>query len=222
MFKVLSTALLLPLSEKLEKLVTWLVPDARENVEEAVPELDDRLLATPSLALARCREKTEELAREAGKALESSLAILIGCSRQTDRTSFAKEADALSKTVCDSEERTDLLEDTIDSYLIRLSARDISDEDNEWITTLLKISGDYERIADHSINLLDAADRMRSGNLAYTEEAQHELDRITDAVLEVMALSMQAFRDKDMDAAGRVEPLEQVVDQLKEELRNTL
>ena len=220
MFKVLSTALLLPMSELLEKLVTRLVPDNGEDTEETASELDERLLATPSLALSRCRETAEELAQEAENALESSIIMLTGCSRKEDGPAFAEENGTPEKTILDAEERTDILEDTLDSFLVRLSAKEISDEDNEWITALLKISGDYERIADHSINLLEAAQRMHRANLAYTEEAQHELETITAAVQEVMALSLRAFTKQDMSAASKVEPLEQVVDQLKESLRN--
>ena len=220
MFKVLSTALLLPMSGLLEKLVTWLVPDKGFDSEGAAPELDERLLATPSLALSRCREKAVELAHEAETALDNSLLMVTGISGGKDDPAFAKAGEAMAKNVLEAEERTDLLEDALDSFLVKLSMKDISDEDNEWITALLKISGDYERIADHGINLLEAAQRMQMANLAYTEEAQRELETITAAVREVMSLSMKAFEEQDMTAASKVEPLEQVVDQLKEALRN--
>ena len=153
-------------------------------------------------------------------ALDNSLQMVTGISVGKDDPAFAKTGEAMAKKVLEAEERTDLLEDALDSFLVKLSMKDISDEDNEWITALLKISGDYERIADHGINLLEAAQRMQMANLAYTEEAQKELETITAAVREVMSLSMLAFRDQDMTAASKVEPLEQVVDQLKETLRN--
>ena len=146
--------------------------------------------------------------------------MITGISEGKDDPAFAKAGEAMTKKVLEAEERTDLLEDAIDSFLVKLSTKDISDKDNELITALLKISGDYERIADHSINILEAAQRMQMANLAYTEEAQCELETITAAVREVMSLSMQAFAEQDLDAASRVEPLEQVVDQLKETLRN--
>ena len=222
MFNVLSTALLLPMSELLEKLVTWLVPDKETEEEEDtdVPELDERLLATPSLAISRCRETAEELAREAEVALDHSILAVTGTGRGKNKLAFEGGEEALAKVINDAEERTDLLEDALDSFLVRLSAREISDEDNEWITALLKITGDYERIADHSLNLLEAAQRMQQANLAYTDEANHELEIITGAVREVMALSLRAFINQDTTAASRVEPLEEVVDQLKESLRN--
>lgn len=221
MFKVLSTALLLPMSGLLEKLVTWLVPDTGEDSEEeAAPELDERLLATPSLALSRCEETAAELAREAETALDKSLVAITGISKKTDDPAFAAPGSELEESILKAEDRTDLLEDALDSFLVKLSAKDISDEDNEWITAMMKISGDYERIADHSINLLEAAQRMQNAHLTYTTEAQRELETITAAVREVMSLSMKAFSEQDMDAASKVEPLEQVVDQLKESLRD--
>ena len=220
MFKVLSTALLLPMSGLLEKLVTKLVPDKEEETEETAPQLDERLLATPSLALSRCEETAEELAREAQRALENSIIAVNGVSAGKDGPFYGKAGEALTAAVFEAEENTDRLEDALDSFLVRLSAKDISDEDNEWITAILKISGDYERIGDHSINMLEAAQRMQAANLAYTEGAQRELETITSAVTEVMALSMQAFTKRDMTAATMVEPLEQVVDQLKETLRS--
>ncbi len=220
MFKVLSTALLLPMSELLEKLVTRLVPDTEEDEEEVAPQLDERLLATPTLALSRCEETAVELAREAETALDNSLLAVTGISRGKDGPAFAKDGEALEEAILKAEDRTDLLEDALDSFLVKLSSKDISDEDNEWITAVLKISGDYERIADHSLNMLEAAQRMQAANLSYTEEAQRELEIITAAVREVMALSLQAFAEQDIVAASRVEPLEQVVDQLKETLRN--
>ena len=220
MFKVLSTALLLPMSGLLEKLVTKLVPDKEEETEETAPQLDERLLATPSLALSRCEETAEELAREAQRALENSIIAVTGVSAGKDGPFYGKAGEALTAAVFEAEENTDRLEDALDSFLVRLSAKDISDEDNEWITAILKISGDYERIGDHSINMLEAAQRMQAANLAYTEGAQRELETITSAVTEVMALSMQAFTKRDMTAATMVEPLEQVVDQLKETLRS--
>ncbi len=220
MFKVLSTALLLPQSGMLEKLVTKLVPDTKEAEEEIAPELDERLLATPTFALSRCEEKAVELAREAETALDNGLLAVTGISRGKDGTAFAKDVETLEKNILEAEERTDLLEDALDSFLVKLSMKDISDEDNEWITAVLKISGDYERIADHSLNMLEATQRMQEANLAYTDEAQRELETITAAVREVMSLSLQAFAEKDLEAASKVEPLEQVVDQLKETLRD--
>ena len=220
MFKVLSTALLLPMSSLLEKLVTRLVPDRETEEEVAVPELDERLLATPSLAFSRCESTSLELAQEAKSALDDSIYILTGFSQKKDRPDFAKDSAVRAERIKKAEERTDLLEDAMDSFLVKLSAKEISEEDNEWITAIMKITGDYERIADHSLNLLEAAERMQSANLTYTEEAQRELKTITDAVSEVMALSLQVLREQDPAIASKVEPLEQVVDQLKETLRD--
>ena len=218
LFKVLSTALLLPMSGLLEKLVVWLIPETGKDEEE--PEIDERLLATPSLALSHCRGKAMELAKEAERALEDSISALTANFRGRTGKDKPEKLEVLAKRIHRSEERTDQLEDALDSYLVQLSAREISEEDNEWISALLKITGDYERIADHSVNLLEAAQRMERAKLSYTEEAQMELETITAAVEEVMLLSLRAFENQDSTTAYNVEPLEEVVDQLKKDLRN--
>ena len=204
-FNVLCTILMLPLSGGLEKLVTFLVPDARQP--EVFEELDERLFATPSIALERCHRVANHMAEDAVAALKEALAALRGLSPELAASIRAKE------------DRTDHYEDILGTYLVNLSTRRISGADSREAAKLLKIIGDFERIADHAVNLLESAEELRSKKLRFTDAAEKELATISAAVGHILDLSLKAFLENDLSAAAMVEPLEQVIDQLKEQLR---
>ena len=117
------------------------------------------------------------------------------------------------------EDKTDRAEDRLGNYLIRLSAQPLSQADSEEAAKLLKVIGDFERIADHAVNLLDSAEELRDKQLAFSEAARRELSVLTAAVREVLQLALTAFTQNDLEAAFRVEPLKEVIDGLKEQLR---
>jgi len=204
-FNVLCTLLMLPLSGFLEQLVNRLVPDTREP--EIQTELDERLLAAPFAALERCQKVAGDMASAAGSALTESLGYLYG-KRAKDPVSIHEK-----------EEKTDRFEDILSTYLIQLSTRQINESDSAEAAKLLKIIGDFERIADHAVNILESAEEMRKKKLAFSAAADAELAVITSAVREILDLSLTAFLDNDMEAASMVEPLEQVIDGLKEKMR---
>ncbi|MCI8731996.1 MAG: Na/Pi cotransporter family protein [Lachnospiraceae bacterium] len=204
-FNVLCTLLMLPLSGFLEQLVNRLVPDTREP--EIQTELDERLLAAPFAALERCQKVAGDMASAAVSALTESLDYLYG-KRAKDPVSIHEK-----------EEKTDRFEDILSTYLIQLSTRQINESDSAEAAKLLKIIGDFERIADHAVNILESAEEMREKKLAFSAAADAELAVITSAVREILDLSLTAFLDNDMEAASMVEPLEQVIDGLKEKMR---
>ena len=204
-FNVLCTLLMLPLSGFLEQLVNRLVPDTREP--EIQTELDERLLAAPFAALERCQKVAGDMASAAVSALTESLDYLYG-KRAKDPVSIREK-----------EEKTDRFEDILSTYLIQLSTRQINESDSAEAAKLLKIIGDFERIADHAVNILESAEEMREKKLAFSAAADAELAVITSAVREILDLSLTAFLDNDMEAASMVEPLEQVIDGLKEKMR---
>ena len=204
-FNVLCTLLMLPLSGFLEQLVNRLVPDTREP--EIQTELDERLLAAPFAALERCQKVAGDMASAAVSALTESLDYLYG-KRAKDPVSIHEK-----------EEKTDRFEDILSTYLIQLSTRQINESDSAEAAKLLKIIGDFERIADHAVNILESAEEMRKKKLAFSAAADAELAVITSAVREILDLSLTAFLDNDMEAASMVEPLEQVIDGLKEKMR---
>ena len=105
------------------------------------------------------------------------------------------------------------------TYLVRLSARRISAADNREAAKLLKLIGDFERIADHAVNILESAEELRKKELRFTDAAQSELMVLSRAVSDILDLSLTAWLQNDLSAAAKVEPLEQVIDQLKEQLR---
>ena len=204
-FNVLCTIFMLPLSGFLERLVTILVPDTKQP--EAFEELDERLFATPSIALERCHEVAADMAGTAAAALKASLASL---------REFSPE---LAASVRKKEDRTDHCEDILGTYLVNLSTRQISETDSREAAKLLKMIGDFERIADHAVNLLESAEELRNKGLRLTSAADRELAVISTAVNDILDLSLTAFLKNDPDTAALVEPLEQVIDQLKEQLR---
>lgn len=204
-FKVLSTMLLLPMSSLLEKLAVKIVPDAK--YEEKTVRLDVRLLATPPLALGQARAVAVEMAEKAVGALKMAIGTF---------TEYSKEKAEQIRT---DEALCDELEDTLGTYLIKLSAEQLGQKESEEATALLKVIGDFERISDHAVNILRSAEELRDKSLTLTEEALKEYDVISKAVKEVLDSAIQAFRSEDPSVAVRVEPLEQVIDALKEQLR---
>ena len=118
------------------------------------------------------------------------------------------------------EDKTDHYEDLLNNYLIKLSSRQINEDDSATAAEFLKLIGDFERIADHGLNMADSADEIADKKLNFSVEANKDLRVIFDAVIEIMGLAEKAFKDNDMSAAFSVEPLEQNIDLLKEEIRS--
>ena len=204
-FNVLCTAVLLPMGGLLEKLVLRLVPEDKEPQRET--ELDERLLATPTLALERCHTLITDMASYSLEALRESL-LCVG-----------ENPEKYSCHIREDEAKTDHYEDIIGSYLGKLSARKIGENDSALAAEYLRLIGDFERIADHSVNVLEAAEEMRRKGITFSPAAQEEYAVIADAVREVTALAYDAYVSGNLSAAEKVEPLEQVIDDLKEELR---
>ncbi len=206
-FNVICTAILLPCGGLLEKLAVRLVPDGPREMAEQPVELDERLLATPPLALQQCRAVAEEMAACAAEALNRGL------------DAFSTYTPELAEGIRRDEKRCDRYEDALGTYLVRLSTQQMGAAESEEATELLKTIGDFERISDHAVNVLESAEELRTKGLTFSKTAQRELDVLSKAVRDILTLALRAFREKDMDAAGQVEPLEQVIDDLKEQMR---
>ena len=207
LFNISCTAMLLPLGGWLEKLAIRLVPDGKEMPAEQPVELDERLLATPSLALGRCRAVASEMADCAMEALEGAL------------DAFDAYTPELAERIRRDESRCDRYEDALGTYLVRLSAHQLGKDESEEATELLKTIGDLERISDHAVNVLESAEELRSKGLTFSPQAARELTVLTAAIREILGLARRAFAEKDLTAAAQVEPLEQAIDVLKEQLR---
>lgn len=204
-FNILCTAVLLPMGGLLEKLVLRLVPEGKQPQREA--ELDERLLATPALALERCRTLIADMASYSMESLRESLNAITAYNQKS------------AEHIREDEAKTDHYEDIIGSYLIKLSARKIGESDSALAAEYLRIIGDFERIADHSVNILESAEEMQQKGIAFSAAALQEYATMAGAVREVTALAYDSFVSGDVQAARQVEPLEQVIDDLKEEMR---
>ena len=204
-FNIVCTLLLLPMSGLLEKLAYRFIPD-NEQIEKA-PELDERLLATPAIALECAHKLTFDMAKIATDALVNS----VNCLAVYDK--------AKAEMIREAEDKTDHLEDVIGSYLVKLSAKQLNEGEGATASMLLKAIGDFERISDHAVNILESAEEMGEKKIIFSDVAKVEMDSLANATLEIVDISYNSFINGSVESAVLVEPLEQVVDRMKELLR---
>lgn len=205
-FNIACTLVLLPMSGLLEKLAYKLVPDT--DKEEKTSVLDERLLATPAIALECAYNLTHEMAEIASTALKSSIDCL---------TAYDKET---ASAIREAEDKTDHYEDIIGTYLVKLSTHQLNETEGATASMLLKAIGDFERISDHAVNILESAEEMRDKKIVFSADADVEMNSLSNAVSEIVTLSYTSFRNSDTKQATLVEPLEQVIDRMKELLRS--
>ncbi len=204
-FNILCVILLLPMSGLLEKLAYRLVPETK--TPDVIEELDERLLATPAVALERCHVLLMDMVSCAADSLKEG----IQC--------FHEYSSELAESVKEKEEKTDHYEDIIGSYLVKLSSQNLDEAESTTATKFLKLIGDFERISDHAANLVENAEEMRDKELDFSEQAKAELGKMFAATEEILDITKRAFVEDDVTLAGMVEPLEQVIDRMKENLR---
>ena len=202
-FNVLCTLMLLPCCGLLEKLSYRLIPETDHPDTAAV--LDERLFATPAIALVKSEELTKRMAADAELALHESLQAVLH---------FTPE---LAASVRRREDDTDRYEDTLGTFLVHLATQPMSEQDSVESSMLLHLIGDFERVADHAVNIIESAEELKEKGVSFTPPAQKELQTMLDAVGEIVDLTSRAFLQDDLALA--VEPLEQVIDKLKDELR---
>lgn len=206
-FKIFSVALLMPVSNLLEKLAMLTIKGTDTKGDEFTDMLDDRLLDTPSVAIERCYEVADQMAKLSSKAIQQSITLL------------GIYDEKVAQEVHDAEDKVDIYEDVLGSYLMKLSARSMTEEDSQEVTKLLYMIGDFERISDHAVNIVDSADEIKDKGLEFSEKAVSELTVMYNAINEIMQITEDAFIGQDEKKAFVVEPLEQVVDDLKEQIR---
>ena len=205
LFNLICTLLLLPMSGLLEKLAYKLIPD--DNKDEKTAMLDERLLVTPAIALECAYNLTCKMAEIATTALKNS----IECLSDYDKTK--------AKDIREMENKTDHLEDVIGTYLIKLSTKQLNEKEGTTASMLLKAIGDFERISDHAVNILESAEEMCDKGIVFSEGAKAEMDSLSGATAEIVEMSYLSFINEDTQQAMLVEPLEQVIDRMKELLR---
>ncbi len=206
-FNVLATALFMPFTKQLEKLACLTVRDD-SNDEKLTPMLlDERLLKTPSVAIEQCRNVCIRMARLTQETLKMSMEVV---------TTFDAKKCA---EVIDNENAIDIFEDKIGSYILKISSKDLSENDSKIVSSMLHTIGDLERISDHAVNIVEAAEEMHSKKIKFSQQALRELPVIVNAVSEILDMSINAFVNNDVNLAKNVEPLEDVIDQLRSDLK---
>ena len=199
-FNLTATAVLLPFANGLEKLAILTIPDDAEK--ESFALLDERLLNTPAVAVERARAATADMAELARVGVVQAMSLT------------HKWDDSLAQKVREEEEKVDKYEDALGTYLVKLSSREMSHADSQSVNTLLHTISDFERISDHSVNVLSSAEEIHAKSIAFSKDAQEELQVLEGAVQDVLSRTTDAFRKGDLHLAGKVEPLETVVDEL--------
>ena len=206
-FKFLAVGLLFPFSNALVKLAEKTIKGDDKKGDEYTDMLDERLLDTPSVALERSRSVAGQMAVVACQYIRNS----IGLFHDYD----GKSADAIRE----AESKVDVYEDVLGTYLVKLSSQHMDERDSHEVTKLLHIIGDLERISDHSVNLVDSAEEIKDKSLVFSEEAKAELDVLYAAVSEIVTITEKALATSDLELAARIEPLEQVIDDLRDDIK---
>lgn len=208
-FNVLATLLFLPFTKQLEKLACLTIRDKPEDEQIEVPMLDKRLLNTPAVAIEQCKNVAFRMAKLTEKTLVMSMNLILN-------GYDAKRAE----TVVENEDAIDVYEDKIGSYILKVASKDLSVEDSKAVSNLLHTIGDLERISDHAVNIKEAAEEMYTKKIEFSPAAQKEIGIMIRAVTDILEMSIRAFTTIDVSLAKEVEPLEDVIDSLRTELKN--
>ena len=205
-FNLLSTLTLLPFTKLLEKLAYLTIRDTAND--ENFQILDERFLASPAVAIHQCQKMAVSMARLAQNSLYQAIGLI------------GAYDEKIAPSIEEGEDQIDMYEDKLGTYLVRLSSKNLTMEESREISKLLHVIGDFERIGDHAVNILKSAKEMQVKKYVFSGQAQQEISIISSAIEEIVDLATNAFVKNDLYLASKVEPLEQVVDSLKDELRN--
>ena len=208
-FNILTTIILLPFSKLLVKLAYKIIPEAKGTKnEDKTVWLDERLLASPPLATSQCRQKAKGMAKISKTAMQDAVGIMF----QYDQ----KIADKVEE----AEQKLDTMEDKLSTYLLKLSQKELTEEDSTTITELLHTIGDFERIGDHAINMVKISHQMHENGLQFSEEAKADFITSFQALTEISELAVNAYTKNDVSLANKVEPLEEVIDKLTAKIKH--
>jgi len=206
-FKIFSVTCLMPFTNLLVKLAEKSIKGTDDKGDEFTSMLDERLLDTPSVAIERSYAVAQRMAVLSSQALYRAIDML----KEFDKNGVPE--------IEQIEDKVDLYNDTVASYLVKLSARSMSEQDSREVSKLLYMIGDFERICDHAMNIKESAVELEESKGAFSDSAVKELDVMCGAVKEIFEITARAFVTGDMKEAFKVEPLEQVVDDLKDKIR---
>ena len=212
-FNVAAVILIFPFTFILEKLAFMTIPESPEETkqEEAgkkeIQILDARFLDTPGLALEQCKNAAIDMVGYAKEGLFLAIQLI---------DKFDEKA---AEKVIELEELVDHYEDEIGSYLVKLSSKHLSEKDSQELSVLLHCIGDFERISDHAINIMESAKEMFEKELSFSKKAQEELAVFTGAVKDIVNTSILVFQEEDLKLASMVEPMEEAIDYLNSEIK---
>ncbi len=205
LFNLFTTAILFPFARQLEKLAGLLIrgTEGKEGKADAPSALiDERLLAVPAFAVSKCGSKTDEMAELA----QNTVLLAIRSTQKYDE-------DAAQKIIA-NEDVLDEYEDALGTALVKISGKELTLADSRQVSLMLHTIGDFERMGDHALNLLDTAKEIRSKGISFSETAKRELDVMIRAVCDILQLTVSAYIRRDQSQAAQVEPFEQVIDDL--------
>lgn len=205
-FNVVATIIMFPLTNLLEKLAYLVIKDTEEK--EEVQMLDERILNTPSVALEQSRNVTNKMCEKTIKAIMLSLDV------------FKSYDEAKVEKVKTYETMVDAYEDRIGSYLLRLNSCNLSETDGKCISELLHVIGDFERISDHAMNIIEISEELHSKKIEFSNDAYEEMMVLIHAITDILNMTAKAFENNDVELAHQIEPLEEVIDRLRVEMRN--
>ncbi|MBP3339185.1 MAG: Na/Pi cotransporter family protein [Lachnospiraceae bacterium] len=206
-FKIFSVILIFPFTRFLEKLAYITIKGDDKKGDSYTELLDERLLETPSVAIERCYTVANQMAHLACDSLCQSIAL------------FDKFDPQVAQYIRDCEDKVDIYEDELGSYLGKLSSKSMTETDSREATKLLYMLSEFERISDHAVNLVESVEEITEKNIPFSEEANSQLNVFYKAVDEIVQMSEDTFVNMDTDKAHMVEPLEEVIDKLREQIR---
>lgn len=212
LFNIIATMILLPFTKVLEKLAYLTIKEDEEEkkamaISNDFQVLDVRFLESPAFAIEQCKQLTFKMAELSKDALFKSIELL---------TEYDEEK---ASYIAKIEDRVDHYEDEIGGYLLKLSNKNLLEKDSHMLSMLLHLIGDFERISDHAVNIMEAGKEMHEKNLIFSEEAKAELSVFSRAIRDIVNISLQVLEDQDKKLAVTVEPLEEVIDHLHEKLK---
>ena len=206
-FNIATLILLYPFKKQIEKLAYIIIKDKEEEEKEVYSFIDVRLLSTPSVAIRECNSKCKKMSLIARDTTISSMNLV------------KKYDEKIAKEIVDHEEELDLYEDKLGTFLVQLSGKALSNADNASVSRQLHLIGDFERIGDHAMNLLEAAQEIHDKKLRFSDKAITELNVLFAALTEILNTTTDACLKNSVQIAKHVEPLEEVIDYLIIEIK---
>lgn len=211
-FNITATIILLPFSRVLEKLACLTIKDKKEDVVVSAEDkefmiLESRFLEKPAFALEQSRNAARNMAQDSHKALFTAMKLI---------DNYSEEQAACVEAM---ESKVDRYEDELGTYLVKLSHKDLSEADSHSLSIMLHCIGDFERISDHAVNLMESAQELAKKGLHFSEKAKAELKILESAVHDVVDAAYEVFDKQDVSLAEKIELLEEVVDELSKEVK---